>query len=308
MKRTKKPRKKKKKKTKTKKNCRNLARWEALVLGGLAVALPPALGGIAHFGVGVALVCVAEPGSTFFFATHQRHPILTRMTMALPNVWVAVHLPHALGLDKLLASSSTNAVREQLVVPEGRVLENQPTAGLADSAPTFTLVPVATHPPGGVQVAGEAEVLLVGDHVGVVGVHVLFRRRDGVFQEASVQIRALGKLGVGILGMVLRLHVEQAAQVVLRLVRSKRAHWLGTRGGFGRQVRSGRGSVGMGMDMSMAVAMSVGVSVAMSMGASVMSMSMSVVNWRRVMRMWLDLQLRVQAQVAGSGPPLLDVR
>jgi len=51
---------------------------------------------------------------------------------------------------------------EGLVVPEGGVLKDEPSAWLADAAPALSFVAMASDVLGGVEVCGESEVLLMG--------------------------------------------------------------------------------------------------------------------------------------------------
>ena len=79
------------------------------------------------------------------------------------------------------AGRSADTVGETLVVPEGAVLQNEPPAWFADSAPALALVAVAAHPARRVKISVESELLLVWDEVWVGRVHVFRWRRNLLF-------------------------------------------------------------------------------------------------------------------------------
>lgn len=141
-------------------------------------ALPATLGRIFDLGVGMTLVCVSEPRSALLLTADQRNPLIATAAEAFPDIRVSVHAPCLLWLLERAASRSADTVREALVVPKRRVLQHEPSAGLADAAPSFALVAVTTHPLGSVQVAIKAKFLLMRDKVRVRWVHVLRGRRD----------------------------------------------------------------------------------------------------------------------------------
>lgn len=177
--------------------------------------LPPALGGVLDLGVRVALVRVAEPRRALLLAAHQRDPLVAAAAEALPDVGVAVHASLVQRLLEGRARRRADAVRKRLVVPVGRVLEHQPAAGLADAAPALALVAVAAHPLGRVHVAVEAQLLLVRDHVGVGGVHVLGRWRERLLVEGRVQVGWRREVGVvAVKGVRVEVVLEQLEKAV----------------------------------------------------------------------------------------------
>lgn len=124
------------------------------------------------------LVCVPEPGRSLLLAAHKRNPLVAAPTQALPHVGVTIHAPCLLWFLERVASGGTDAVGEALIVPEGRILQDQPPTGLADPTPAFSLVAMAAHPPGSVEIAVESKLLFMGDEVWVGRVHVLGWRWD----------------------------------------------------------------------------------------------------------------------------------
>ena len=72
---------------------------------------------------------------------------------------------------------------EGFVIPECAVLEHEPAPGFAEPAPAFALVAVAADPARRVEVPSETEILLVGNEIGIGGVHVGLRRVGGLFVE-----------------------------------------------------------------------------------------------------------------------------
>lgn len=134
------------------------------------------------------LVCVAEPRCALLLGAHQRNPVIATTAKALPNIRIAIHPPRLLRLVERLARRSADAMCEALVIPKGRVLENEPTSRLADSAPPLTLVSVTAYPLWSVQISIKSQFLLVRHQVRVRWVHVLGRRGDLLLVERSVQI------------------------------------------------------------------------------------------------------------------------
>lgn len=116
---------------------------------------------------------MSEPGGPLLLAAHQCNPVIAATAEALPDVWVSIHAASLLRLLEGVAGGGADAVREALVIPEGRVLEDQPSARLADTTPSLSLVAVAANPSWRVEVTLEAQLLLVGNHVRVLGVHIL---------------------------------------------------------------------------------------------------------------------------------------
>src|SRR5690349_4272766 len=122
------------------------------------------------------LVGVSEPGGSLLLAAHKGNPLIAATAQAFPDIRVSVH---AAGLQRLLegaASGRTDAVGERLVVPVGRVFQDQPSSGLADSTPALSLVAMSADPSGGIQVSFESKVLFSRCHVRIGGVHVFLGR------------------------------------------------------------------------------------------------------------------------------------
>jgi hypothetical protein len=139
---------------------------------------------------------VSEPGGSLLFAADKGNPLLAATTETLPNIRVSIHASLLLGFLERASSGSTNAVRERLVIPEGRVLQHEPSSRLADSTPALSLVAVTSNPSRGVKVALKSQLLLAGNHVGILRVHVLGRWRNLLFSESGVQLRRVRKVGV----------------------------------------------------------------------------------------------------------------
>lgn len=156
--------------------------------GAGVAAFSAALGRIFDFGVCMALIRMPEPRGSLLFATHERNPLIAASAKSFPNVWIPIHSSRFLWFLEWTAGRCTDAVGETLVVPESAVFENEPTTRLADSAPTFALVPVTAHPTRSVQVAVETEFLLVRDEIRVARVHVLGWWRDLLFVEGGVEV------------------------------------------------------------------------------------------------------------------------
>ena len=77
------------------------------------------------------LVCMSEPCCTLLLAADKRNPVTAAATEAFPDVWVAVHASDIERLFEGAASGGADAVGERLVVPVGRVLQDQPSSRLA---------------------------------------------------------------------------------------------------------------------------------------------------------------------------------
>jgi hypothetical protein len=118
------------------------------------------------------------------------------MAKAFPNIGISIHPSHLSRLIEWHAGRSADSVGEGFVVPECRVLKYEPSTRLADTTPPLTFVAMPTHPARSVKIALKAEFLFVWLHVGVLRVHVLFRRWDLFFVEASVEVWALRILGI----------------------------------------------------------------------------------------------------------------
>lgn len=142
------------------------------------------------------LVRVSEPGGSLLLAAHERDPVVAAAAKTFPDVRVAVHPSRLLGLLERVAGGGADAVAKAFVVPERGVLQHQPAARLANTAPSLPLVAVSAHPSRRVKVALEAQLLLVRDHVGILGVHVLGWRWDLLLVQGSVQVRWVRQVGV----------------------------------------------------------------------------------------------------------------
>lgn len=159
-------------------------------------AFPPTLGSVLNFGVCMALVGMPEPGRSLLLAAHQCDPLIAAAAKSLPNIRVAIHPPRLLGLLERTACCCADAMRETLVIPESRVLQHKPTTRLADPAPAFALISMATHPSGRVQVAFEPQLLFMRNKILVGRIHILRRRWDLFFVEGGIQIRGIRKICV----------------------------------------------------------------------------------------------------------------
>lgn len=127
-------------------------------------------------GANTHLVCVPEPGCSFLFAAHQRDPFTTAATQSFPNVHVAFGSSSILRSLECSAGRCANAVCKRLVIPECAVLEHKPSSWLTQATPPLALVAMTPDPPWGIEIASEAQILFVWNHVWVGGVHVRFRR------------------------------------------------------------------------------------------------------------------------------------
>jgi hypothetical protein len=139
---------------------------------------------------------VSEPGSSLLLAADECDPLVAATAKTFPHIRVSVHASLLLGLLERASGCGANTVRERLVVPKGRVLQHKPPSGLANSTPALSLVAMASYPSRGVEIAFKSQFLLAGNHVGVLRIHVLRRRRDLLLLESSVQIRRVGKISV----------------------------------------------------------------------------------------------------------------
>lgn len=99
------------------------------------------------------LISMPEPGGSLLLAADECDPLIATAAEAFPNIRVSVHAALLLGLLERASSGGADTMRERLVVPEGRVLQNEPPAGLADSTPSLSLVTVSSYPSRGVKVA-----------------------------------------------------------------------------------------------------------------------------------------------------------
>lgn len=161
------------------------------------------------------LVSVSEPSGPLLLAAHESNPLVTAAAQTLPDVRVSIHAPRLERLLEGAASRGADTVGERLVVPVGRVLEDQPSSGLADTAPALALVAMSTDPPRGIQVALESQVLLSGHHVGVGGVHVFLGRGFLLLVESTEQVRGLGQLSeAAVEGMSVSVALEHSEETV----------------------------------------------------------------------------------------------
>jgi hypothetical protein len=78
---------------------------------------------------------------------------------------------------------------ETFIVPEGAVLQNEPSSGFTNSAPSLALISMAANPTRSVEIPIKAKFLFVRHKIGIAGVHI-FRRRLNLFvMERGVQVR-----------------------------------------------------------------------------------------------------------------------
>lgn len=103
-----------------------------------------------------------KPSSPLLLAAHKRNPLPTAATQPLPNIAIPLHSPRLPRTLECLPSRGRYTMSEGLVVPEGGVLKDEPSAWLADAAPALSFVAMASDVLGGVEVCGESEVLLMG--------------------------------------------------------------------------------------------------------------------------------------------------
>lgn len=93
--------------------------------------------------------------------THHRNPLTTAPTKTLPKIWISIHASCFPRLVDRAARGHANPMAEECMVPEGGVLQDQPSARVADAAPALALAYMATHPSGSVQIALISQVLLM---------------------------------------------------------------------------------------------------------------------------------------------------
>lgn len=139
---------------------------------------------------------MSEPGGPLLLAADECDPLIAAAAKAFPNIRVAIHASLLLRLLERASGGGADTMRKRLVVPKGRVLQHEPPSGLADSTPSLALIAVSPDPSRGVKVAFKSQFLLAGDHVGILGVHVLSGRRNLLLVESSVQIRRVREIGV----------------------------------------------------------------------------------------------------------------
>lgn len=151
-----------------------------------------------HSGKSSYLICMPEPRRALFLTTDQRYPIIAASTESFPDIRVAVHSSRTLRLMELASRCRADPVAERLVVPESRVLENQPATGLANPTPPLALVAMTTYPAWGVQVAIKAKILFVWDKIRVRRIHVLFRRCELRLLKRSEEIGRVREICVPI--------------------------------------------------------------------------------------------------------------
>jgi len=135
---------------------------------------------ILNFRMCMTFVSMSEPSSSFLFAAHKSHPLVTTAAQTFPNVWVAIHASSFLRLLKWATCRSADTVGETFVIPEGAVLQNQPSSRLANPTPSFALISVTTDPARRIEISIEAELLLVWYEVRVWWIYI-FRRGRNLF-------------------------------------------------------------------------------------------------------------------------------
>lgn len=144
----------------------------------------------------MAFVGVSEPSGPFLFAAHESNPLVTTSTQTFPHVGIPIHASGLLRLLKGAARRSADTVRETFVVPEGTVLQDEPTSWLANPTPTFALIPMTSDPTRRVEIAVKAKLLLVWDEVGIARVHVFRWRRNLLLVKRCVKIRWIAEISV----------------------------------------------------------------------------------------------------------------
>jgi hypothetical protein len=147
-------------------------------------------------GLSAYFVGVSEPSGPFLFAAHESNPLVTASAQTFPHVGIPIHASGLLRLLKGAARRSTDTVCETLVVPESAVLQDEPSSWLANSTPTFALIPVTSDPTWRVEITVKAKLLLVWDEIWVARVHVFWWRWNLVLVERSVKIRRIAKISV----------------------------------------------------------------------------------------------------------------
>lgn len=166
-------------------------------------------------GMRVAFVRVPEPSRPLLLVTDQSNPVVAAGAKTLPDVGVAVHATRVKGFLEGSAGRGGDSMREGLVVPVGRVLEDEPATGFADAAPAFTFVAMPADPARCVQVTLEPEVLLPGNQIGIRWIHVLLWRRGLLLRQGAKQVRRVGELGVtAVQGVRVRVGLEHAEEAM----------------------------------------------------------------------------------------------
>lgn len=123
------------------------------------------LGAIFDLGMCVTLVCMPEPSGALLLAAHQCDPFTATSAETFPHVEVALRPPRLLRALKRSASGGADTMRERLVVPKSAVLEHEPPSRFAQTTPALALVPMPTHPAGGIEIADKSKVLLMGNEI-----------------------------------------------------------------------------------------------------------------------------------------------
>lgn len=135
------------------------------------------------------LVRVSEPRRALLLAVDQRDPVIAAATVTLPHIWVTVHAPQFLGLLEWLTRRGTDAMGKALIVPERGILQDQPAPRFANPTPALALVSMTAYPFRGVKITVKTQFLLMGYHVRVGRVHILWRRWYLFFVQRCEQLR-----------------------------------------------------------------------------------------------------------------------
>ena len=114
-----------------------------------------------------------KPGSAFFLAADQSDPITTAMAEALPYVRITLHPPGLLWRFKGRPSSGADAMGKAFVVPERRILQNQPAAFFAYAAPALSFVAVTAYILRRVEVTFKSKILNTRDIILIFAVEIL---------------------------------------------------------------------------------------------------------------------------------------
>jgi hypothetical protein len=141
-------------------------------------------------------VRVSEPSGSLLLAAHESNPLVTASAQTFPHIWVAIHASSFLRLLKWAASCSTDTVGETFIVPEGAVLQYKPPSGLANSTPSFALIPVTSHPSRRIEIAVKAKLLLVWYQIRIARVHVFRRGRNLLLVERCIEIGRIAQISV----------------------------------------------------------------------------------------------------------------
>jgi hypothetical protein len=142
------------------------------------------------------LVGMSEPSGSFLLTAHESNPFVTASAQTFPDIRVTIHAASLLRLLKGTARCGADAMGETLIVPEGAILQDKPSSRLADPAPSLALISVAADPTRSVEVTVKPKFLLVGLHIRVAGLHILFRRWDLIFMKRSIQIRWIAQISI----------------------------------------------------------------------------------------------------------------